>query len=125
MQYPASVRLIRTMCSGRVDSKFVWYALSKGAPLVLISGCHFADCHYINAVTWTQRRVEKVWTKMEKLGIRPERLQMEWISAAEGKRFAHVMAEMNRLLGEVSPDEVEEARQILAEQGEKLLGASA
>jgi heterodisulfide reductase subunit A len=124
MQYPASVRLIRTMCSGRVDGKFVWYALSKGAPLVLISGCHFADCHYINAVTWTQRRVEKLWTKMEKLGIRPERLQMEWISAAEGKRFAQVMGEMNRLLGEVSPEEVEEARKILVEQGEKLLGAS-
>ena len=116
LQYPSSVRLIRTMCSGRVDQRFIWHALRKGAPLVLVSGCHFSDCHYIDAVTWTQRRVEKVWTRMEKLGIRPERLQLEWISAAEGQKFARVMRELEVLLHQVTPEEVEEAREVLAAQ---------
>ena len=112
LQYPPSVRLIRTMCSGRVDEDFVWHAFEKGAPLVLVSGCHFTDCHYIDAVTWTQARIEKVWNQMEKLGIRPERLQLEWISAAEGIKFARVMREMDVLLKQVTPEEVEESKKI-------------
>ncbi len=116
MQYPASVHLIRTMCSGRVDEKFIWHAFSKGAPLVLVSGCHFADCHYIDAVTWTQRRVEKVWNEMEKLGIRPERLQLEWISAAEGRKFARVMAELEELRQGVTAEEISEAQTLLQQR---------
>ncbi|MEZ4527223.1 MAG: hydrogenase iron-sulfur subunit [Desulfobacterales bacterium] len=73
LQYPANVRLIRTMCSGRVDEKFIWEAFAKGAPVVLVSGCHIGDCHYIDANHWTVKRVEKVRKKMEKIGIRPER----------------------------------------------------
>ncbi|MBI4722321.1 MAG: hydrogenase iron-sulfur subunit [Candidatus Stahlbacteria bacterium] len=61
IQYPPTARLIRTMCSGRVDEKFIWHAFKKGAPVVLLSGCHFADCHYINANRWAQRRVEGMW----------------------------------------------------------------
>ena len=64
-------------------------------------------------MTWTQRRVEKVWAQMEKLGIRPERLQLEWISAAEGQKFARVMREVDRLLREVTPHEVAETIKIL------------
>ncbi len=64
-------RLIRTMCSGRVHEKFVWRAFEKGAPVVLVSGCHIGDCHYINANHWTERRVKRMWKKMEKLGLRP------------------------------------------------------
>jgi heterodisulfide reductase subunit A len=125
LQYPPSVRMIRTMCSGRVDESFIWYALKKGAALVLVSGCHFADCHYIDAVTWTHKRVHKVWNKMEKMGIRPERLQMEWISAAEGQKFARVMKELDVLLKEVTPEEVAETQHILEEKGEKLIGSMA
>jgi heterodisulfide reductase subunit A len=113
LQFPPAVRLIRTMCSGRVDEKFIWYAFRRGAPMVLVSGCHFADCHYINAVTWTQKRVEKVWNRMEKLGIRAQRLQLEWISAAEGQKFARVMRELDELLRKVTPEEVEETKRIL------------
>jgi heterodisulfide reductase subunit A len=116
IQYPSSVRLIRTMCSGRVDEEFIWHALRKGAPMVLVSGCHFADCHYIDAVTWTQRRVEKVWSRMEKMGIRPQRLQLEWISAAEGQKFARVMKELDAMLKNVTPEEVKETQQLLADQ---------
>ena len=113
LQYPATVRLIRTMCSGRVDAKFIWHAFEQGAPMVLVSGCHFADCHYIDAVTWTQRRVEKVWTQMEKAGIRPERLQLDWISAAEGQKFARVMRELDEMLRTVTEEEVAQTVSIL------------
>lgn len=116
LQYPACVRLIRTMCSGRVDEKFIWHAFRQGAPMVLVSGCHFSDCHYIDAVTWTQKRVEKVWNRMDKLGIRPQRLQLEWISAAEGQKFARVMSGLQRLLERVTPEEVEETKRILEKQ---------
>jgi heterodisulfide reductase subunit A len=119
LQYPTNVRLIRTMCSGRVDEKFVLYAFRKGAPLVLVSGCHFADCHYIDAVTWTQRRIEKLWNKLERLGIRPERLQLEWISAAEGQKFAKVMKELEEMRKKVTLAEVKETIQILEKEEEK------
>ena len=97
LQYPPNARLIRTMCSGRVDESFIWRAFRLGAPVVLVSGCHFGDCHYIDANHWTKKRVEKVWKRMEKLGIRPERLQLEWVSAAEGLRWQAVMKNMEEL----------------------------
>jgi heterodisulfide reductase subunit A len=108
LQYPSNVRLIRTMCSGRVDEDFIWHGFAKGAPVILVSGCHIGDCHYINANHWTVKRVEKVHRKMAKLGIRPERLQLEWISAAEGIRFADTMRKMDQLRRGVSTREVEE-----------------
>ena len=113
LQYPANVRLIRTMCSGRVDESFIWHAFEQGAPVVLVSGCHIGDCHYIDANHWTVKRVEKVRKKMEKLGIRPERLQLEWISAAEGVRFARVMSDMEALRRGVSAGEIAETIAIL------------
>ena len=116
VQYPTSVRLIRVMCSGRVDESFIWDGFSKKAPVVLVSGCHIGDCHYINANHWTERRVEKVRKKMAKLGIRPERLQLEWISAAEGARFAKVMQGLDVLRRTVTPEEIAETVRILDEE---------
>jgi len=113
MQYPPSSRIIRTMCSGRVDEKFIWHAFKLGAPIVLVTGCHFADCHYINAVTWTQRRIEKLWDRMEKKGIRPERLQLDWVSAAEGTKLAKVMREVEELRKQVSREEIEFTKNVL------------
>jgi heterodisulfide reductase subunit A len=114
LQYPPSVRLVRTMCSGRVDESFIWEGFKRGAPIVLVSGCHIGDCHYINANQWTVKRIEKVRRKMEKLGIRPERLQLEWVSAAEGIRFARLMEDMENLRRGVTPEEIEQTVQILA-----------
>ena len=94
LQYPPSQRLIRTMCSGRVDPEFVMRSFELGAAVVCVSGCHYTDCHYIDANHWTEKRIAKVRRKMEKKGLRPERLQLEWISAAEGIRFAEVMTRM-------------------------------
>jgi len=107
------------MCSGRVDEKFIWYAFEKGAPIVLVSGCHIGDCHYINANLWTEKRVAKVRKKMEKLGIRPERLQLEWISAAEGLRFSGIMKEMDNLRKTISKEEIQETVEILKTRKQK------
>jgi heterodisulfide reductase subunit A len=113
LQYPANVRLIRTMCSGRVDEKFIWHAFENGAPVVLVSGCHIGDCHYIDANHWTEKRIARVHKKMEKKGIRPERLQLAWISAAEGVRFARVMNEMEELRRTVTGEEIAETINLL------------
>lgn len=115
LNYPTNIRLIRTMCSGRVDEKFIWKAFEAGAPVVLISGCHFGDCHYIDANHWTKKRVEKIWKKMEKWGLRKERLQLEWISAAEGIRFSQVMARMEELRKTVTKQEIAKTKNILRE----------
>jgi len=119
LEYPANARLIRTMCSTRVHEKFVWRAFEKGSPVVLVSGCHIGDCHYIDANHWTERRVKKMHKKMEKIGLRPERLRLEWISAAEGLRFKEVMESMERLRQTVTPEEIEETRKIIEEQKKK------
>ncbi len=113
-QYPAGSRLIRTMCSGRVSEKFVWHAFAQGAPVVLVSGCHIGDCHYINANHWTERRVKRMQRKMEKWGLRPERLQLEWISAAEGVRFRQVMERMEELRRGVSAEELAQTKAVMA-----------
>ena len=81
--------------------------------MILVSGCHIGDCHYIDANHWTEKRITKVRKKMSKLGIRPERLQLEWISAAEGIRFAQVMNQMETLRKSVTDAEIAETIQIL------------
>ncbi len=116
LQYPPSARVIRTMCSGRTGERFILRAFTLGAPIVLVSGCHFADCHYINANRWTQRRVERLWDRLERASIRPERLQLEWISAAEGQKFARTMRELEEMRKKVTPEEIEYTKQVLAEK---------
>ncbi len=119
LQYPTSQRVIRTMCSGRVDSKFILHAFEKGAPMVLVSGCHYADCHYIDANRWTVKRVDKLWNKLEKLGVRPDRLQLEWISAAEGQKWKRTMTDLDEMLKNVTKEEVEHTMKVLKEDREK------
>jgi heterodisulfide reductase subunit A len=116
MQYPPNNRFIRVMCSGRVGEEFILHAFEKGAALVLLSGCHINDCHYITANHWTKRRAERLWARMEKLGIRPERLQLEWISAAEGARFAQIMRDLEEMRQKVTTEEIEHARTVLAKR---------
>jgi heterodisulfide reductase subunit A len=115
MQYPANALLIRTMCSGRVAADFVWYAFRKGAPVVLVSGCHLADCHYINANRQTVRRMDALWDGLDKLDVRPERLQLEWCSAAEGQRWAQIMAALEEKRAAVTDKEIKATRQALKE----------
>ncbi len=121
-QYPPNARLIRTMCSGRVKPDFVWYALQNGAPLVLVSGCHYADCHYIDANRNTVRRVDALWEGMEKQGVRPERLQLDWCSAAEGQKWAKIMRELEEMRAQVTEAEVEQTVEAL--RGKRVPTAS-
>ncbi len=104
------------MCSGRVGEEFILHAFEKGAGLVLLSGCHINDCHYITANHWTKRRAERLWARMEKLGIRPERLQLEWISADEGVRFAQIMRNLEEKRQKVTTEEIEHTKAVLAER---------
>jgi heterodisulfide reductase subunit A2 len=119
MQYPTPVRIIRTMCSGRISTDFIEYAFRRGAAAVLVSGCHIGDCHYINANRQTEKRVNKVWKKMERLGLDKKRLQLAWISAAEGNLFAKKMKEMEEIIQGVSPEEIEKAKQVLVPKKKK------
>ena len=112
-QYPPNALLIRTMCSGRVKPDFVWYAIQKGAPVVLVSGCHYADCHYIDANRNTVRRVDALWEGLEKRGVRPERLQLDWCSAAEGQKWAKIMRELEELRVNVTVQEIDQSKQAL------------
>jgi heterodisulfide reductase subunit A len=113
LQYPPSARVIRTMCSGRVDPEFVVQAFEKGAAMVLVSGCHYADCHYIDANRQTVKRVDRLWNQLERKGIRPERLQLEWISAAEGKKWAQVMSDLEEMRKTVTLREVKETQRLM------------
>jgi heterodisulfide reductase subunit A len=113
MAYPPNARIIRTMCSGRVNPEFVWYAFKKGAPVVLVSGCHYVDCHYIDANRSTVRRLDGLWEGMEKGGLRPERLLLEWCSAAEGARWQTIMREVEKKRQSVSAEEIEQTRELL------------
>ena len=119
LQYPPNARIIRTMCSGRVDEEFIWHAFRKGAPVVLLSGCHFADCHYIDANRWTQKRVEKIWDKMDDFGLRPERLQLEWCSAAEAARWQKIMVAVEEIRKTVQKGEIKDTIRILTAEEEK------
>ncbi len=118
MQYPPNVRIIRTMCSGRVAPKFVERAFAKGAAAVLVAGCHLGDCHYINANYQTQKRIERFWKKMEQHRLNKERLQLLWVTAAEGERFASKIREMQAIVEQVTPEEIDSAKKVF----EKALG---
>ena len=118
MQYPPNVRIIRTMCSGRVSPRMVERAFARGAGAVLVAGCHLGDCHYINANYQTQKRVERLWKKMETSGLSKERLQLLWASAAEGERVASKIHEMKPIVDKVSHEEIEKSKKVF----EKSLG---
>jgi heterodisulfide reductase subunit A len=119
IQYPATNRVMRTMCSARVSEDMVLEAFRVGAPVVLVSGCHYADCHYINANRQTVQRVQKLWNTLERNGVRPERLQLEWISAAEGQKFAKVMKQMEELRQTVTDEEIAHAMEALKPKAKK------
>jgi heterodisulfide reductase subunit A len=97
-EYPATSRGIRVMCSARMDSDFVLEAFRQGAGMVLVSGCHPQDCHYITGQQVAAKRFDRIPRTLERLGINPERFRVEWISAAEGDKYARVITEMDAKL---------------------------
>jgi F420-non-reducing hydrogenase iron-sulfur subunit len=90
IQYSPNIRVIRVMCSGRVNPLFVLKALSIGADGVLVLGCHPGDCHYIEGNYKTMRRIPLLKKMLKQLGIEEERVRLEWVSASEGAKFAEV-----------------------------------
>ncbi len=105
-QYPPSCRVIRTMCSARVDLEHILHAFQRGAGVVYVTGCYIGDCHYNHANKVTEKRFAYWKKSVERKGIDPERLQLCWISAAEGHRFAEKMKEAHALVEELGPTEV-------------------
>ena len=94
MKYAPNARVIRLMCSGRVDPQFVLDAFAKGADGVLIGGCHPGDCHYVEGNFKTLRRFQLLKRMLRDLGIEEQRLRLEWISAAEGEKVKNVINDM-------------------------------
>lgn len=102
-QYPPTIRVIRVMCSGRVDPVFILRAFENGADGVLVCGCHINDCHYISGNLKAEKRVEKTQHLLKSIGISPDRLRLEWVSAAEGAKFAGVVKDFTELLEKLGP----------------------
>ncbi|MBK5114694.1 MAG: hydrogenase iron-sulfur subunit [Candidatus Heimdallarchaeota archaeon] len=103
LKYPPNIRIIRTMCSGRVDPQFVVDAFENGADGVLIAACHLGDCHYISQNYKTYKRVNLLHKLMESFLIEKDRLRLEFISAGEGNKFANTVIEMVDKLRELGP----------------------
>jgi coenzyme F420-reducing hydrogenase delta subunit len=101
--YPPTVKVIRVMCTGRVNPLFVAQALQKGADGVLISGCHPGECHYMKGNFLARRRFMMMKNLLEFMGIDPRRIRMSWVSASEGKKFAEVISEVTRDIAELGP----------------------
>jgi F420-non-reducing hydrogenase iron-sulfur subunit len=104
LQYPPSVRIIRVLCSGMVHPNLVIEALTKGADGVIVCGCHPGDCHYRDGNLKTEKRSEAIRLMLEDFGIEGDRFRLEWVSAAEGPRFAQVMTDFTEQVRRLGPN---------------------
>ena len=107
-QYPPTARIIRVMCSGRLEPQFVLRAFELGADGVLVAGCHLGECHYISGNERAKLQVAKTQELLDVLGVDSRRLHLEWISASEGIKFAKTMDEFTKLLIELGPSPLKE-----------------
>jgi len=99
LNYPAEVKVIKIPCSCRVDPMFILRAFGKGADGVIICGCHPGDCHYSTGNFFTRRRMTLLFNMMDFMGIEKRRIHLEWVSAAEGAKFAETM---NKFVGKIT-----------------------
>ncbi len=103
LKYPSNIRIVRVMCSGRVDPAFILKAFLKGADGVMVAGCHPGDCHYLEGNLRAKERIDLMVEALHILGWEVNRFRLEWISASEGKRFAHIMTEFTDQIRELGP----------------------
>jgi F420-non-reducing hydrogenase iron-sulfur subunit len=103
MKYASNIRIIRVMCSGRVEPTFVLTAFREGADGVLICGCHPGDCHYHEGNYKCLRRYHLLQKYIQQMGIHKDRLKLAWISASEGKQFAQLADEMTDIITKLGP----------------------
>ncbi len=115
LTYAPNVRVIRLMCSGRLDPQFVLAAFRHGADGVLIGGCHPGDCHYQQGNYKARRRVELLRAVLRDLGVEDQRLRIEWISASEGEKVQRVCNEMTEELRRLGPLRLERPQRQPAE----------
>ncbi|MCP4248497.1 MAG: hydrogenase iron-sulfur subunit [bacterium] len=114
IQHQPHFRMIRVMCSGRIQPGFVLRAFEKGADGVLVSGCHFGDCHYVFGNDRAVEQFDKTKNVVKLLGIEESRLRLEWISAAEGVRFAEVINEFTDQVRQLGPSPIKKSGQLSA-----------
>ena len=108
IKYPPNIKSIRVMCSGRVDTVFILEALRKGADGVLIAGCHPGDCHYQSGNYKTNRRIKLLQKLLKDMGVEPERVRFEYVSASEGQKFAQVVTDFVNELKKIGPSPIKE-----------------
>ena len=116
MKFAPNARVIRVMCSGRIDPQFVMEAFAKGADGVLIGGCHPGDCHYQEGNYKALRRVHLLKRVLADLGIEEQRFRLEWISASEGDKVRTVINEMVQQVRALGPLDVAIPRETVAEE---------
>jgi coenzyme F420-reducing hydrogenase delta subunit len=105
-QYPTNIRIIRVMCSGRIDPYIVLEAFSQGVDGVFIGGCHPGDCHYLEGNYQAERKIKMTKQLVKTAGIEPERLRMEWVAASEGEQFANLMREFPEQIKKLGPSPI-------------------
>lgn len=103
-QYPVNIRMIRVMCSGTIDPLYVVKAFKGGADGVFIGGCHPGDCHYQSGNYKAQRRIILLKKAISEIGLDPRRIRLEWVSAAEGQRFAKLITEFTEEIRKLGPN---------------------
>lgn len=104
LNYPTNVKIIRVPCSCRVNPMFILRAFQKGADGVIICGCHPGDCHYTSGNYFTRRRITLLYSMLDFLGIERNRTRLEWVSAAEGAKFAAVMNQFTEDVRKLGPN---------------------
>ncbi len=107
IQYPPNVRVIRVMCTGRIDPSFILEAFSLGADAVLVSGCHIGDCHYIAGNFKARRRIALTRKLLQEYGIDPRRLKMTFVSASEGALWGEVVKDMVNTIKKLGPTPIQ------------------
>jgi coenzyme F420-reducing hydrogenase delta subunit len=105
-QYPTNIRIIRVMCSTRLDPSIIMEMLIQGADGVLVGGCHPGDCHYIKGNFYTERKINLTKKLLNEAGFDTNRLKLEWISASEGERFSNVIKEFTNKIKELGPSPI-------------------
>jgi F420-non-reducing hydrogenase iron-sulfur subunit len=106
LRYAPSTRVVRVMCSGRIEPEFILEAFAKGADGILIGGCHPGDCHYAEGNYKCLRRYKLLQRYLKQMGVEMDRLRLEWISAAEGKRLQEVVNEMTETIRLLGPSKI-------------------
>ncbi len=110
IQYPTNIRIVRVMCSGRIDPTIPLEVLTMGADGVIVLGCHPGDCHYVEGNLYEERKIKMLKKLLSLTGLEPERLKLEWVSASEGQRFARIVTQFTDEIKKLGPSPISERK---------------